>query len=233
VRAGAALPPLTVTAMLAWFDEPPALLHQAIHSVAGLIDRLVAYDGGFRLFPDATPDSPGEQADTIRHACHTLDIPCDVVIPDRLWAGEVEKRDVMLRHAAAGSDWVMPLDADWVIEGDYPAARQRLAATGADVLTVKLRTLAPAGVWIPETFALVYRALDDMRVRRRHYHYSGVRDGQRIAFRGDDGDAATTDTLPGVQLTHLRHRRDPERQQQVIDYAHERDREFLITGIEP
>ena len=107
-----------VTASLVWWDEPPETLRECVLGAARVCDRIVAVDGAYRRYPGATGTSPPEQAAAISEAARDAGIECLVVSPDRLWAGQVEKRTHALALAAIGSDWVAVVDADHVIDAD-------------------------------------------------------------------------------------------------------------------
>jgi hypothetical protein len=59
---------VTVTAMLAWFDEPVDLLETAVQGAAVVADRLVAADGAYEQVPDRAESSPPEQKRAIVRA---------------------------------------------------------------------------------------------------------------------------------------------------------------------
>lgn len=191
---------VVITAALCWYDEPPAILRRLIHSLTGLCDRLVAVDGGWELVDDAKPHSPTAQVSAIRDVARRANIQAVIHQPDKLWKGQVEKRDWMMREAAEGSDWVLVVDADYEIHCPNPHyVRRELRHTSADALRVNFHTPVPRGEYGPEVFAhewheklagvtketaLLFRALPGMRVEKRHWWYSAEKRGQRVALWG-------------------------------------------------
>lgn len=194
-------PVLTVTAALCWWNERPADLVRCIEGVAQIADRLVALDGAYRRYPGATIASPPEQTKTIRRTAERLGLECLVLAPDRLWAGQIEKRSYLLATAAIGSDWIVTVDADHVIATDRLAVRRELAASSADVVDVPFHTpvnrkrgmarSAPGQWHIEQTESVqmipqVWRASLNLRVERHHWWISATKDGQRVwAWAGD------------------------------------------------
>lgn len=241
---------MIVTAMLAWFNETPAELDRAVTSLAAVADRVIAVDGGWNYYPGAAPSSPPEQADAIRSAARNIGIQADIH-PGRAWSGQVEKRNHMLQLAADGSDWVMPLDADWVIRGDREQVRAELEATSADAIVVDFYTpLNPdadledvaattwhaqlAGEYMCET--LIWRALPGMRVEDHHWFYSGVRDGERVALWGCHGrypQAQTVQLQARFRIDHMCFFRDSRTIQANREYCEARGDYVLQHGREP
>lgn len=221
---------MNVTAMLAWYDEPPELLAQAVRSVACVADSVVAVDGGWKLCPGATPESPVEQADAIREAAADVGLVATVLDGGgALWDGQVHKRDVMLQAAAERADWVMPLDADWIVTGNRDDARSHLLLTGAEAVRVRFDTpmnddrplaVSAATDWHEQLagtshrFPLIYRVLDRMRVEKYHWGYTGFRaDGTKVAYWAPGlGETAVTDDINAdLRIEHLCLFRDEDR----------------------
>lgn len=240
-----------VTAMLAWFDEPTDLLEQAVLSLEGFCDRLVAFDGRYELCPGAEITSPPEQAKAIRAAAKKAGVKAVLRAPTRLWVGQVEKRHAMMQLANNGdADWVMPLDADWVLRGDKPLALAQLAETEAEAMICHFHTpahpsLPPertgSNVWHVHTigvqnFELVFRAMDRMAVELRHWWYTGHRpDGTKVNLWGDaDQHAvpATKEDLVGLQIDHLCHLRDLALVERNRRLCEARDLQVAMTGAE-
>jgi hypothetical protein len=182
-----------VTAALIWYDENPEDLEACVRGIAEIADRLVAVDGAYRRYPDAQVTSPPEQAETIRRVAAEVGLECDVYIPDRLWAGQVEKRSFLMQRASVGTDWIAVVDADWVIHADRVRVRRelfRLHELGVDVITVSLFTpkgeAAAATGWhrrMAGTRTSVqhfFRPLEGLRVEKMHWWYSAIKNGQRV-----------------------------------------------------
>lgn len=193
---------MIVTACLAWYDEPIEDLIRCVESLPVLCDRLVAVDGGYELVEGAEPVSPYEQTEAIQDAAERVGLEFQVFRSNDLWNGQVAKRDWMMRMAVDGSDWLIPVDSDYVLHGIREAVRAELVATTADAMVVDFHTTLPEGVtrdnleadgraaneWhagmAGETLkmALIFRALPGFRVERHHWWYSGMKDGKRVAL---------------------------------------------------
>lgn len=195
---------LTVTAALCWWDERPEDLVECVRGMANVADRVVALDGAYRRYPDATPQSPPEQAEAIRETAKEVGLECVVLTPDRLWAGQVEKRSYLLAMASVGSDWIVVVDADHVIHADRASVRAELAnfSPEVDVITAPYYTpMSERGLgnsaatgWHRriaghrEDVAFFFRALPGLRVEGFHWFYSGIKNGKRVwVLHNDDG----------------------------------------------
>ena len=131
---------MIVTAALCLWNERPADLTACIAGAAKIADRVVALDGAYRRYPGATVTSDPRQAKAIRAACEKAGIECLIVTPDRLWAGQIEKRSYLLALATVGSEWIVTLDADHIIDTDREAVRAELYNSTADVVEVPFIT---------------------------------------------------------------------------------------------
>ncbi len=193
---------MKVTLMLAWFDEPEELLYAAVTSAAVIADRVIAADGAYEQVADKRASSPASQRKAIERAALTAGLELDF-LPTRIWKGQVEKRNALLRAASEGfktGDCLMPLDADWVLHGSREAVRHELEHSGY---------VEEWRVWFHQTvnpnrslasaphdwhrahngkshrISLLFRALYDMRLEKTHWHYSGKRkSGVRIGLCG-------------------------------------------------
>jgi hypothetical protein len=187
---------MIVTAALIWFQERPEDLVRCVRGMATVADRLVAVDGAYARYPGAAIGSPLDQVHAIAETAQEVGIEVvNVEPPDRLWAGQVEKRSFALRHASEGSDWVAVVDADWIISGNRKKARAELSELiewdAADVVSVPFYTPPGNGqvasgwhnrvrdsqVWMPH----IFRALPDMTVERYHWHV-GARKGKDLVW---------------------------------------------------
>lgn len=189
--------------MLSWFDEPVDMLDQAVRSAAQVADAIVAVDGAYRLRPGAAPASPPEQHDVIRQACADTGLELDLLIPDTIWSGQVLKRDTMVRRACdQGADWLVMLDADYLILADRATVRAELCAAYVDVFLIPFFTPVPDGVDVYDVapndwhvkqagttvpLELCYRALPGMRVESHHWWISALRGGVRHGVWGCGG----------------------------------------------
>lgn len=184
---------MKVTAALVWYDERPEDLEACVRGMADIADRVVAVDGAYRRYPDAQIASPPEQAEAIRRTAAAVGLECDIHVPDRLWAGQVEKRTFTLQRASAGTDWIAVVDTDWIIHADRAMARkelERYLRHDIDVVSVTLWTpdggSAPPTNWhrrlagTRTTVQHLFRPLPEIRVEKFHFWYSAVKNGQRV-----------------------------------------------------
>lgn len=243
--------------MLAWWDEPVDELDACVRSLAPLCDGLVAVDGAYKMTPGATISSPPEQADAIRDAAEAVGIDARVIIPKKLWTGQVAKRDYMLKIAAKNADWLLAIDADHRVRCDGPAVRHELEALRDNAESVKhgfytplpmngtsnLKRLAPhewhlelAGRNIPH--CLLFRKIEDMRVEKEHWGYTGTLDGQRIAVGSnwhcqDYPYGRVTELRADLRIDHVCFDRDQMRLDRNRDYCKTRDEFRVANGYEP
>jgi hypothetical protein len=183
---------MIVTAALIWYDEHPEDLAACIRGMASIADRVVAVDGAYARYPDARVTSPPEQVEAIADTAASVGLDCSVHIPDRLWAGQVEKRSFLLAEAAKGSDWIAIADADWIIHGDRDAARAEVAGyrSAIDVVSVSFYTPSsdtpPATGWhrgvsgTRTDMAHLFRPLPGLHVERFHWMYAAQKNGQPV-----------------------------------------------------
>lgn len=200
---------MKVTAVLQWYDEPPELLDRCIRSLAVVADHLLAVDGAYARFPGGKPASSPEQAEAIRMAADAIGLDCTVLVPDRLWAGQVEKRDVMFGLASIDSDWVLPVAADEIVVGNQTADRGRLALRSflvnapLDAYDVSFHTPeshdrpledAAATKWARDlagktiTTTRFHRSLSNLRCERFHWWISALKNGEKVWLSGGDDD---------------------------------------------
>lgn len=211
---------MIVTAALAWFDEPLEQLDECVRSLPVIADRLVAVDGGYSRYPGAKAKSPAAQAAQIRKTAK--DVGLDVVIhtPDKLWAGQVQKRSFLIQQAALGSDWWVPVDADHVLHGVRSAIRHELKHLDAAFDAVVADLFTPmnhdrpldesaAGKWHKDLadrytrIPNVFRSFPELRVERFHWWYSGLRGGKRIWLMGGEEEGGPRAKLHIMEAPYL------------------------------
>lgn len=207
---------MIVTAALAWWNEKPEDLVRCVRSMATVADRVVAVDGAYARYPGATVTSPADQAEAIRAAAESVGLEAVIHVPDRLWAGQVEKRDFLFRQASIGSDWIAGVDADFLISGDRKRVRRDLATYKPNVDVVRVILETPAGYgeyasqwhqkieqWRSYEFHHFFRVLPEMGFERLHWQIRAVKNGEPVWMLGiPDG---TRRMLPSVLLRHFRH----------------------------
>lgn len=246
---------MKITAMLAWWDEPADELYACVRSMSVACDAVVAVDGAYEMTPGATLLSAPDQAEAIRQASKDADLDCTIVLPEKIWTGQVEKRNAMLERAVDGSDWVIAVDADHRLVGDRTQIRIELLRVRDEAESIRhdfytpppgdvrdLERLSPhpwhmklAGKTIEHS--LILRVLDDMRLERDHWGYSGVHNGQRVAL----GNWRAQNIPPGryhrlatpFRVDHVCFARDLMRLDRNRVYCATRDAFKSSNGFEP
>ena len=235
---------MKITAALCWYDEPIETLERCVRSVAVVADRIVAYDGAYARWPGAKVRSNAKQAAAIRRAAKGME--CEVVIPKRLWAGQVEKRAALMAQAAKGSDWVLFVDADHELSGDRDTIRAQVAAAKRDVLDASFFTptnpdrplkdsashtwhveLAGQTVGIPT----LYRALPDLTVESFHWFISATKNGKHVWLGGGQPEEPHGN-LPGLLVTHRCLTRDSAHVLANRAFCNDREMVVRVTGQE-
>ena len=237
---------MIVTGALAWWNERPEDLYNCIHHLHYIADRVVAIDGAYSRYPMATIHSGQDQVDAIYQAARDIKIECEVIQPDQLWQGQVEKRTALLRAAAKDSDWIAVVDTDHLVNADRDRTRAFLATTQADVISVPFATpqnidrpleQSAVGYWHMEQMSQIqyiphlYRAFQDMRVERFHWWYSALKDGQRYWIWGGDGSYPSITPVQietPYQINHMCMYRTPE--QIRLSRAFLNDREWVVSS---
>jgi len=193
---------LTVTAALCWWRERPEDLEACVRGLGSVADRVVALDGAYARYPKATPRSTPEEVEAIRETAKAVNLECLVVQPDRLWAGQVEKRSHLLALASVGSKWIATVDADHVVRAQREEVRTFLRLHTGDVVSVpyvtpvnEARPMKQSAVgkwhvdqtsermWVPH----LWRALPGLRVEKFHWWYSAMKGPTRYWLWGGDG----------------------------------------------
>lgn len=193
---------MIINAALAWWNERPDDIRRCLHGIANIADRVVAVDGAYARYPGATVKSSASQREALVEAAKEFNLELWTPGVDRLWAGQVEKRDFLMRNAAVDCDWIAVVDTDHVIFTDRRLARQELENTppASDIDVVKVDFVTPdndkkpeekaAGNWHLQTgrvsIAHLFRPLPGFRVERFHWWYSALKHGERIWMWGND-----------------------------------------------
>lgn len=198
---------MIVTAAMCYYDDDLELLEQCLRSLPQFVDRLVVADGRYeRYMPGAPPASPKPHVTFIRRVCRDLELPVVVDVPRKPYPGQVAKRCRLLELAAEGTDWILGVDADHVFHGVAYSVRHEIERLDddenpADAIDVEYYTPmnfdrplkeSAAGLWhesLAGDYALItgwFRALPGIRVERKHWWYSGMKDGRRHWIWGGD-----------------------------------------------
>jgi hypothetical protein len=185
---------VTITGLLAWFDETPETLDRCVRSLACVCDRLIALDGRWELFPGEAFVSPEDQRDAILEAARGAGVAGMLVAPGSVFASQVAKR-AMLMSLAGDTDWLLVIDADeHITDADPDELRLRLAATTRDVCRVNLRTVGRDVRQKPAAVRRVYRAATRVTVETAHNGYRTA-DGRWL-----HGDPAYAKPLEPAEL---------------------------------
>jgi len=121
-----------IVAALCWYDEPIYSLNRCVDSIAGFATKLVSMDGPYAHYPSVAKVSHPAQRTALAEAAQVNDIEHAIAkMPDG--ATQSGKRTALYRHAAslAGPHgWVLVIDADEELTGEYHAARDELTRIG-------------------------------------------------------------------------------------------------------
>lgn len=239
--------------MLAWFDEPEEMLYRAVNSSAVIADRIIAADGAYAMVRDKAPESPPSQKEAIERAAEDAGLELGF-LSSRVWGGQVEKRNALLAAATEDlqrGDWVMPLDADWALHGIREEIRHELNTHKVEQFRVKFRQTDNPNRNIrrdaPHAWhmnyngktrlePLLFRAMEDMKLDKSHWDYSGVRpNGMRIGFSGGARTyrgAITNDMKATFLVEHRCMFRDDKTLVRNKEFCRLRDAEKKATGVE-
>lgn len=242
---------MIVTAALPWWNERPEDLDACVRGMAGIADKVVALDGAYARYPEATPKSSAAEVAAIRDAAKDVGLECQILQPERLWAGQVEKRSYLLAMATVGSHWIATVDADHIIHvEDRELARRALRHVPVDVVAVPYYTPAnperaleesAVGDWHvnqmgePQMIPHLWRALPGFRVERFHWWYSAVKDGKRVWLWGGDStypESRSQTFRYGYTVEHRTMMRTPEQIRLSRAFLNDRAKIVAETGQE-
>jgi hypothetical protein len=221
---------MRIVALVSWFEENPRWLRDAILSLDGLVDMVVAVDGAYATFPQAKAKSSRKQYDAIETAAMRLGVPCHIHTPSRPWqGGEVQKRSAMfnigLQHATPNEDWYLIFDADErVVSAEPDRVRTILATTPLDVGQVMFDEPGADDNrhWpVP----IVFRAIPGLHVVGSHYTYR-CPDGRYLWGNARNRRLAPRVALP-IVVEHLTRQRANARRNRSKAYYRHRDQHGL------
>jgi hypothetical protein len=241
-----------VTAAMAYYDDDLVLLERCIRSLEHLCDRLVVCDGRYERYEPGGPvASPVDHRWHIEAVCADIGMPLVYDVPDRPYAGQLEKRTRLMQLAAEGSDWIVVVDADHVVHCAAAAVRHEFATTDADSLRFDFYTTPnyerPLSESAPTLWhaglsndkvnvALIIRAVPEIRVERFHWWYSGMVNGERrwLAAEGDGvyGHGKSVDIQAPYFVEHLCLYRSDRLVQLNRAFCEDRERILSQTGQE-
>ena len=239
---------MSVTGLLAWYDESPLWLAASVTAAAKLCDHVVAVDGAYALYPRGRAQSDPEQAEAILHSAYGAGIGCTIHRPRDVWMGnQIEKRSTMFRLGAeTGADWFYVFDADDLVTQVPADAKARLEQAEEDVAVFTLwwtedyhrhpeLERAAQNTHLPHEasnryFRGIFRAVANLRVEGSHYHYLGERDGKTVHLRGHEDFHSLA---PFLNLTDLRvQHRHPQRTRARLETSASYDKLVRAHGLE-
>lgn len=241
---------MLITGALCFWNERPEDLDACVRGLANIADRVIALDGAYVRYPNATPRSSDAEVAAIREAATAVGLGCLVLQPDRLWAGQIEKRSYLLSIAANTSAWVATVDADHVIKAKRDETREFLARHSGDIVAVPYVTPSnperpledsAVGQWHVDQMAEaqylphLWRALPGMEVEKRHWWITGVKNGHRIWLWGGDDEYPHAEQHRLTRDYVIEHRTMYRTRQQIRDsraFLNDRQRIVELTGQE-
>lgn len=216
---------VTVTAALAWFEEPKAGLIRTVSSLAGVCDVLVAFDGRWAEFPGERHLSPGDESATIKRAARQAGVEAVIFKPKQPWASQIAKRASLMTAAAQVGDWILVIDGDEELQCPSPEDfKAALAHTTSDVARVMLRTVGGGAKQEQRAVRRLYRSSAGVTVETAHNGYR-AEDGRWL--HGDPAyvqleEAADLSSL--IRLEHDLRSRPTERRNRSLAYRNQRRR---------
>lgn len=197
---------MKIVGLLAWFNEDPVWLSQAVGSALAFCDKVVALDGAYEGFPGATEMSPQDQWDAIVDAGGTVE-------GADLWPDQMAKRTRLFEHGRdAGADWFFVLDADDLVVQVPGDTRDRLARAREDVAVY---TLGGA-----RYHRGLFRSLPNLRVEDAHYHYVAEKNGRTVHLRGNEQihQLEPFHNLTDLKVMHRNSDRTPQKKAATLEY---------------
>lgn len=221
-----------IVALLSFYDETPAMLDQCIRSLEGAVDRLIALDGAYALYPGGTAKSPSPQQQTIIDAAEEVGITGQVVTPATVWAGqEIEKRNHLFALGEAettSQDWYMVIDADETLTRFDPELHDWLTDSVFHVAQITLREYNGH----TSAHRMYFRALRGLHVGDAHYHYLAPNPtGNGNVWLWGDSATWAPPLAPALDLTATtvvqHHARPKVRHDKAQTYYKQRDDQHL------
>lgn len=214
---------MKIVALLSYFQERPDWLSACVASLKPCVDHIVAVDGGYRLFPQASAHSGDIQAGAVVGTAQALGMGVTYMAPVRPWMrNEVEKRNHALKLALAEceeDDWILTIDADMLVTNCPFDFRSVLEDTKEDV----------ASYYITEDFEggtgkygarFIHRAHPSLHVGHAHFDYRREKNGQEICLWENGGlPCCPTDLV----VEHRRDQRNEQRNKRASQYYLLRD----------
>lgn len=222
---------MKIIALLSFYAERPDWLANYAASIATTgIRHIVALDGAYARFPDATASSGTASHTALHTECADHGIDLTLRVPAAPFAGdEIAKRNALYQLAESvstdGEDWYLVLDADEWVTYSHPDLHDQVAALQVDAASVLITTRTSPLDRHPDDPTIIYRRLlranHGLRVVGQHWKNvmpNGVRyfTGQ---VRSDEGPVLT------LNVDHMTKLRDTERRHRAGTYYTQRDAE--------
>jgi len=232
---------MMITACLSFFDEPPDLLGECVDRLGRVgVDRLVAVDGPYELYPHACARSSPSSIDAIRQAARESGIALTLVYAERAWKNnEVGKRQRMIEIARGmkprGSwqsalrerDWLLVVDADHFWEADddlhrllYPIHNEQVPIAFARVSFAEVFQTDGTPIYAPAR--PLVRARWDLRMGANHYTYE-TDVGYSTFLERPAPTTPALDLTDRVRVIHRVHDRDATKRAHQSAYYANRD----------
>lgn len=128
--------------LVSFYDEPPDNIARCLVGLhRARVDRVVALDGAYALYPNGAATSPSSQHAAWIMGARELGIACTLHVPARVWErNEAQKRTALFAYALAGAqpgDWFVVVDGDEFITRVPDDLEDRLRATQLDVAEIQ------------------------------------------------------------------------------------------------
>lgn len=231
-----------ITAALSFFDEPPEMLAACVERLAAVgVDKIVAVDGPYALYPHESTRSSPESVAALKRAAADHEMMLVLSQVDRPWEGnEVGKRQHLMRLALGARpkaawlreqrerNWLLVVDSDHMWESDEDL-HDLLSGSAADTARVSFaETFQSDGTPIYAPARPLLRVRFDLRMGTNHYTYE-TDDGYSTFLERPTPTLDVLDLSDSVRVVHLVHERDPERRARQAAFYHERDTRKIET----
>lgn len=215
---------MKIVALLSYFDEQPEMLVDLVESLARAgVAGIVAVDGAYAEYPDATGTTGIDQALAITGTAVENGMFATVHIPSEPWAGnEIEKRTFLFalghQYVEPGEDWLWVVDGDEIVLIDDTIVERlhsTLSTTDAHVAKVGLHE-KNAGHWM---LRMLFRS-QPSGIFVGPYHAKYITGDKRVLWAScHQGQEDPAVTVPMVHVLHRPLERLPERKVRRRQYA--------------
>lgn len=224
--------------LVSFYDEP---IENIARCLVGLqragVGHVIALDGAYRLFPNGTPASPGNQHAAWITGTRELGMSCTLHVPANVWSGnECEKRTALFAYALAASkpgDWFLVIDGDEFITEVPDDLNACLQATDLDVgefeaFDVIAHRIARPDMPVRFPVRKLFRA-QPITVGPAHCTYRAA-DGRLLWGATRTQNSEPTFEVAGMVVEHHADRRPIERLSAKLAYYRARDDARIERG---